>query len=280
MPGMDVSWPPLFVSHGSPMIALEPGAAGAFLGGLLPRLGHPARKPRAVLVASAHTLAPRTTLLAAAQHAAVHDFGGFDPRLRQLRYDVAGAPELAGQALELLRAAGFEAGRVAAGGLDHGIWTVLRHLVPAADVPVLPLAWPAHESPARLLELGRALAPLVQEDVWILGSGSITHNLGRVFSRGLDASAAALPPSAESAAFCDWFAERSAAGDEAALLAWERLAPFASLMHPSTEHLLPWFIAAGAGGAPLRGVRVHRSHQYPDLGLDAYAFGSGADALA
>jgi 4,5-DOPA dioxygenase extradiol len=269
--------PPLFLSHGSPMTALEPREAGAFMQRLGPAIEAAFGRPKAILAISAHTLTREPVLLAAPRHEAVYDFGGFDPRLRTLRYDAPGAPALAARVATLLSAAGIPVHRVEDGGLDHGIWTPLRYLFPAADIPVLPLAWPPDWPPARLFELGAALAPLADEGVLIVGSGSITHNLRRVFAGGLmaDADRAATP---ESTAFRGWFAERGSAADWEALFDYRRQAPHAALMHPSDEHLLPFYVAAGAGG---RGpaLLIHRSLTYGDLGMDAYAFGPGAEAL-
>jgi 4,5-DOPA dioxygenase extradiol len=268
--------PPVFLSHGSPMTALEPGAAGAFWSRLGPALVATFGRPKAVLVVSAHTLAKRPVLLGAARHEAVHDFGGFDERLYRMRYDAPGAPALAANVAARLADAGFEAGVSDAGGLDHGIWVPLRFVFPAVDLPVLPLAWPAHAPPSELVALGRALAPLAAEGVWIVGTGSITHNLRRVFAGGrMDTGAPATP---ESAAFRDWIADRAAAGDEAAIAAYRTRAPHAALMHPTDEHLLPLHVALGAGGGP--GLRLHASHTHADLGMDAYAFGPGAAALS
>jgi 4,5-DOPA dioxygenase extradiol len=118
--------PTLFISHGSPMTALEPREAGAFMQRLGPAVATKWGRPRAVLVASAHTLARQPTLLAGPQHHAVYDFGGFDPKLHTLRYDAPGAPALADQTQALLQAAGLPVQRSNSAGLDHGIWTPLR----------------------------------------------------------------------------------------------------------------------------------------------------------
>ena len=145
--GEDTRYPPLFISHGSPMTALEPGAAGAFwqdLGRVAQaRSAAGGRLPRAFVALSAHTLARQPTTLSAARHAAIHDFGGFPPALSALRYDVAGAPELAPYVEQLLQWCGIDVTHSDAGGLDHGIWTPLRSIRPQADVPVLPVAYPA-----------------------------------------------------------------------------------------------------------------------------------------
>jgi 4,5-DOPA dioxygenase extradiol len=270
--------PSIFVSHGSPMIALEPREAGAFMQGLGPVLEAGFGRPRAILAVSAHTLTREPVVLAAPRHEAVHDFGGFDPQLYTLRYDAPGAPELAARVAGLLLAQGLPVHRTDEGGLDHGIWTPLRYLFPDAGIPVLPLGWPPDWSPERLFALGRALAPLADEGVLILGSGSITHNLRRVFAQGLRPPAEA-PATPESSAFRAWWAERSAAADWPALFDYRARAPHAVLMHPTDEHLLPFFVAAGAGG-PSAAERIHASLTFGDLGMDAYAFGPVARRLA
>lgn len=273
--------PPVFVSHGSPLTALEPREAGMWWRTLGERLAAAGRRPQAVLVASAHSLAREPVLLAAPRHKAVHDFGGFDERLYAMRYDAPGEPGLAERAAALLHGAGLPVHLRAQGGLDHGIWVPLREIFPAADVPVLPLAWPPGWTPTQLFDLGRALAPLVAEGVWVLGSGSITHNLRRVLAGGLRGREGA-PATPESTAFRDWFAARGAAADWAALLDWHRRAPHAVDMHPTDEHLLPFFVAAGAAAASglPQALRVHQSLTFGELGMDAYAFGPKAPALA
>jgi 4,5-DOPA dioxygenase extradiol len=283
MPAMNddpvgLALPPVFISHGSPMTALEPREAGAFMQALGPALQRAFGRPRAIVAVSAHSLTRQPVLLAAPQHAAVYDFGGFDPKLQTLRYDAPGAPALAPRVAALLQAAGLPVHTVAEGGLDHGIWTPLRYMFPQADVPVLPLAWPPGWSPAQLFALGEALAPLAAEGVLIMGSGSITHNLRRVFAGGLrDVDRPATP---ESTAFREWFADRGAAADWPPLLNYRSEAPHAELMHPTDEHLLPWFVAAGAGGRAAPARRLHASLTYGDLGMDAYAFGPAAAPLA
>jgi 4,5-DOPA dioxygenase extradiol len=192
-------------------------------------------------------LAREPLLMAAAQHTTVHDFGGFPDALYQLRYDAPGAPALAQQVAGLLQAAGLPVHLADEGGLDHGIWAPLRFVWPEADIPVLPLAFPPTWSPGQLLALGQTLAPLTQQGVLVYGSGSITHNLRMLFGGG-PMPALLAPEIPQSAAFRTWFAERSAGG----LAGAGRLppqAPHAVLMHPTDEHLLPFYVAAGAAGA-------------------------------
>jgi 4,5-DOPA dioxygenase extradiol len=267
-------WPSLFLSHGSPMTALDPGAAGAFFSRLGPAIDGAFGRPHAIVALSAHTLTREPVALSGARHEAIHDFGGFDQKLYTLRYDAPGAPEIAARVAALLAAQAAEAS-----GLDHGIWTPLRWVYPDAGVPVVPVGWNPRTSPRDLFALGEALAPLSAEGVLVIGSGSITHNLRRVAQAGFHAQS--TPPEIpESAAFRRWFVERSAARDWEALTDYRRQAPHAADMHPSDEHLLPWYIAAGAGGREAAPVRLHDSVTHGCLGMDAYAFGPGASALA
>ena len=274
---MDTALPSLYVSHGSPMTALDAGAAGAFWRRLGPAIDATFGRPRAVLALSAHSLTREPVLLAAPRHAAVYDFSGFPEALYRLRYDAPGAPALARHVASLLAGAGLPAHVVDEGGLDHGIWTPLRSMYPEADVPVLPLAWPPNWTPAQLQGLGAALAPLAAEGVLVMGSGAITHNL-RLWAGGRDPVDA--PERPESAAFRTWMAERIAAADWLALQDYRQRAPHGAFLHPTDEHLLPLFPAAGAAGPGAAGVRVHSSVTYGHLGMDAYAFGAGAARLA
>ena len=277
MKAMNTVFPPLFVSHGSPMIALEPGETGAFLRRLGQALDAGWGRPRAVLAISAHTTARQAVLLGTDRHEAVYDFGGFPPALSALRYDAPGDRALAERLGETLSLPVFEHG-----GLDHGIWTALRYLYPDADVPVIPLTLTPHATPEQLIALGEKLQALSREGVLVLGTGSITHNL-RLLARSATTGTPAgdgIPESPESAAFRGWFADRSAAKDWAALTSYRTQAPHAVLMHPTDEHLLPWYVAAGAGGRDAAPVRLHEGVTFGSLGMDAYAFGAQAPVLA
>jgi 4,5-DOPA dioxygenase extradiol len=276
---MNTPMPPIFVSHGSPMIALEPGAAGAFMGRLGAAIDAAFGRPQAIVVASAHTAARAPVLLASARHEAVYDFGNFDARLNRMRYDAPGAPALAPRVAALLEAAGIASHTAGEGGLDHGIWTALRYIYPAADVPILPLAFVPNQSPAQQFALGESLAQLTSAGVLVLGTGGITHNLRRLFAGGLRSKPgqAEIP---ESAAFREWIRARGEALDWDALFAYRTRAPHAVDMHPTDEHLLPFYVAAGAGGRADPPLRLHASVEAGSLGMDAYAFGPHAAALA
>lgn len=272
------SLPALFVSHGSPMIALEPGAAGSFMQALGPSIDRTFGRPKAVLAVSAHTLTRGHVLLAAERHEAIYDFGGFPDALYRLRYDAPGAPALAPRVAALLGDAGIPVQVLDAGGLDHGIWTPMRFLWPEADVPVLPLSFDPRSGPQALWALGRALAPLADEGVLILGSGSLTHNL-RLLYGPVGRAEVNVPETAETAAFRGWVADRAAVRDWPALLDWQRRAPHATLMHPTDEHWLPFYAAAGAGGEAAVPQRLHAGVTHGVLAMDLYAFGPHATAL-
>jgi 4,5-DOPA dioxygenase extradiol len=164
------------------------------------------------------------------------------------------------------------------GGLDHGIWSMLRFMYPEANVPVLPLAWVPNLPPAQQFALGEVLATLREQGVLVMGSGSITHNLRRLF--GGSRPEVNAKEIAESSAFRHWMSERSEARDWDTLFAYRTRAPHAVDMHPTDEHLLPWYVAAGAGGRDAAPQRLYAAVTYGCLGMDAYAFGPQATELA
>ncbi|MFZ5528123.1 MAG: DODA-type extradiol aromatic ring-opening family dioxygenase [Pseudomonadota bacterium] len=275
---------PLYISHGSPMIAIEPSPTQKFLKALGPAIDAACGRPRAVLVMSAHTMARGAVLLGASRHHTIHDFGGFPPALYELRYDAPGDPAVAQLAQTCLAQAGFEVPLLDEGGLDHGIWTALMHMWPQADIPVVPLSLPASASPEALWRMGQALKGL-PSDVQVIGTGSLTHNLRRVFGSGrLQAGLVDMPEDPESAAFRQWVLTHATAGDWPALWDYRRQAPYAVEMHPTDEHWRPFYLAAGAGASqaapePHAAVRLHEAVEFGCLALDAYAFGPGAAPL-
>lgn len=274
---MSSALPPIFLSHGSPLIALEPGATGAFFRRLGPAIEQVFGRPRAILAVSAHTTTRDPVLLAAPRHETVHDFGGFPRALYEMRYDAPGEPALAQAASRRLAVAGIDHHVLDEGGLDHGIWTPLIHAWPRADIPIVPLSLVPFAAPAAHFAIGEALAPLAAEGVLILGTGSITHNLHLALGQGRVDD---LPETAECAAFRHWVWDRSRACDWAALFDYRRRAPHAALMHPTDEHWLPFYTPAGAGGREAEPVRLHAGVTYGCLGMDAYAFGPQASRLA
>lgn len=259
-----MSFPTLFLSHGSPMLALQESAAGRFLD----RLGDDLPRPRAVVVASAHFIAPTPSVGSAALPATVHDFNGFPPALQALRYPAAGDPDLARRVHGLLQAAGLAPALLGARGLDHGVWVPLLRMYPDASLPVVPLSVNPSADAATHFAMGRALAGLRREGVLVIGSGGFVHNLG-----DLDWHQPDGPMPEWASGFADWIRQRLARNDIDALLDWHRQAPYAQRAHPTVEHLMPLFVALGAAGADARVQPLHASHEFGSLALDAFAFG-------
>ena len=250
--------PSLFISHGAPSLAIEPVAAHHFLKGLAADLP----QPTAVLVVSAHWLTCAPVVSAAVQPETIYDFGGFDEALYQIKYPAPGAPKLAQQVAQLTGATLSDTR-----GLDHGAWVPLSLIYPQATIPVTQLAVQPMQGPLYHYELGQKLAGLRAQGVLIMASGSLTHNLRAIFSND---GSGAIEPWAQG--FMDWMSARLQAGDLDALLDYRAQAPFAVQNHPTDEHLLPLFVALGAGGFPA--VRLHHSVEYGALSMDTYSFGA------
>ncbi len=256
-------WPTLFVSHGSPMLAVEPGRTGPALASWAQALPN---KPDAILVVSPHWMGHGLAVSTRDRQQAWHDFGGFPQELYRLEYAAPGSPTLARRVAGLLGDAGLAVQDDPKRPLDHGAWVPLRYLYPDVDVPVVQLALDAGRDATAQYQLGRLLRPLRDENVLIIGSGSLTHNLRHV-QRGHDAA-----PLPYVQAFQDWYAEQVKAGDTDALLAWETRAPGAGQAHPSDDHLMPFYVAWGAGDGA--GVRLVDEVAYGALAMDAYQFGT------
>ena len=257
--------PTLFVSHGSPMHAIEAGRAGD----VWTQLGRDLPRPSAVLMASAHWETELPMLSTAREPATIHDFRGFPTDLYAIRYAAPGASEVAARALALLNAAGLAATGNGCRGLDHGAWVPLRRLYPQADVPVAQISIQPSLDAAHHLRLGAALAPLAREGVLVIGSGHTTHNL-REWMAQRDHSSAT--PQAYVAEFREWLAAALAADDRAALSRWHEMAPHAGRAHPTPEHLLPLFVALGAAGERPGVERLDAGVEAGVLAMDTYVF--------
>jgi len=262
---MSGQFPALYVSHGSPMLVLENSAAKDFLSGLGKQLG----RPKAILVASAHFETDSPRLSADEWPDMIYDFGGFPRALYEMDYPAPGEPALADHAAQLLTKAGLPATTMKERGFDHGTWVPLKLLYPEADIPVVQLSVQPDAGAEHHVAMGRALAPLRDEGVLVMGSGSLTHNLAQLSRYGRDPDA--QPPDWVTR-FGDWANQRIAAGAVDDIAHYRERAPFARENHPSEEHYLPLPFAMGAAGESARGRRLHTSHQYGVLMMDAYAF--------
>jgi 4,5-DOPA dioxygenase extradiol len=253
--------PSVFISHGAPDLPLRFSPARDFL----QQLGQQLERPKAILVISAHWSTQQPTVSIAPHPRTIHDFSGFPTELYQMNYPVPGAPDLAHQIVELLTKIGtceISSER----GLDHGAWVPLMLGYPEANIPVTQLSIQPHLSTHHHFHLGQLLEPLRHEGVLILASGSATHNLG-----AMNANYNAKPPQPVTE-FVDWLTQAIAASETEALLHYRQLAPYAIHNHPSEEHLLPLFVAMGAGGSHAKGAALHSSFVYGALSMAAYSF--------
>ena len=268
--------PTVFVSHGSPMHAIDAGRAGD----VWTELGRTLPRPSAVLIASAHWETELPMLSTARQPETIHDFGGFPPELYKISYPGAGRARIvAERAMRLLQSSGLSATANACRGLDHGAWVPLRRMFANADVPVAQVSIQPSLDAAHHLRVGTALAPLTRDGVLVIGSGHITHNLrdwmASVRQRGSRAVAdgAAEPYVIE---FREWIADALQTNDRARLVRWRELAPHALRAHPTPEHFMPLFVAFGAASAADEPApRVERLDAGVDSGvlaMDAYVF--------
>lgn len=256
------SAPVFFISHGAPTFALEPGQLGANLHAL----GEQLTGIKAVLVVSPHWQTRELQVLATPRPETIHDFGGFPAALYQLQYPAPGQPELALEAMQLLTQSGWPVTTEAQRGLDHGAWVPLLHLLPKADIPVFQVSLPHSLDTAGALALGRALAPLRERGVVIVGSGSLTHNLYDL-----------QPPAASAVAyaveFAHWIRQAVTRADADALLDYRRLAPHAERAHPTQEHFLPLLVALGASHEREAAQVIAGDITYGVLLMESYVWG-------
>lgn len=249
----------LFISHGAPMLALEPGQTGRMLAELALQLP----KPEAILAVSAHwdTRVPSVSLANSPE--TIHDFAGFPPALYAKEYPAPGAPALAQQVARLLAEQHITVQTHAQRGLDHGAWVPLMLMYPEADIPVTQLSIQSRSTPAAQFELGHALQSLHAQNVLILASGAITHNLSDFFTG--DREAAPLPYVEP---FADWMAERIQKQQWPSLLNYRLECPHGVQAHPSEDHLMPLFVAAGSAVGEVQ--RYQPENTYGILAMDAY----------
>lgn len=256
--------PVFFISHGAPTFAIEPGTLGPRLQALGQQLTH----VKAVLVVSPHWQTRDVQVMTSAQPATVHDFGGFPAALYKLHYPASGQPDIAAEAARLLSEAGFAVTSDAQRGLDHGAWVPLMHLLPGATVPVFQVSIPRNLTATQALQLGQALAPLRDQGVAILASGSMTHNLYEFSPNATQAE-----PYVQE--FVAWVHSAVMTQATDALLNYRELAPHAQRAHPTEEHFLPLLVAHGARGNNSAQL-IDNSIQHGVLSMASYVWGAQA----
>ena len=276
--------PVLFVSHGAPTFALEPGKLGAKLQALGQALftssssSSSPSPPRAILVISAHWQTSKPSVPTISTHRnppTIYDFGGFDEALYQVTYPAAGpSSQLVQRTAECLLQAGFKNVEFDIDrGFDHGVWVPLLHLFPQANVPVYQVSMPMDLTPSRAVELGKSLAPLREEGVLIMGSGGSTHNLFEAMRTPPDA-----PTSSKAIEFAKWVRACILANDVDSLVEFSTLAPHAKWAHPTSEHYLPLLVAMGAATSGLscndeKVQLMEGGFTYGVMAMDAYLWG-------
>ena len=237
---MSLLMPSIFFGHGNPMIAIQQNSytqRWASIGSSLPR-------PKAILCISAHWYIRDAAVTISTSPRTIHDFGGFPPELYQVEYPAAGDPALAARVQSLL--APLPVRRDESWGLYHGTWSVLCHVYPEADIPVVQLSIDATQPPAFHYEIGQRLATLREEGILLLGSGNLVHNL-RAYAWGEDGSGNAAVPYDWAVAFERRVRELISAGDTAPLLDYQhQLGKEALLSVPTPEHYLPLLYVIGA----------------------------------
>jgi 4,5-DOPA dioxygenase extradiol len=235
----------------------------------LQRLGQQLQGIRAVLVVSPHWQTRGVKVMATPKPETVHDFGGFPARLYELQYPVAGQPELANEAAQLLAAAGFATDLDERRGLDHGAWVPLYHLLPQANVPVFQVSMPFDLTTQSAFKLGQALAPMREQGVLIVTSGSMTHNLNEFRQ-------SAIHPQAYAQKFANWVKVALLANLVQPIIQYRTEAPHAQRAHPTEDHFLPLLVALGAQGADDTPQWIDGGITHGVLSMDSYVWGMPA----
>lgn len=259
--------PSLFISHGAPLLAIENNIYTQALNnlpGLLPR------RPRAIVMFSAHWESPVQEVGAMDTFPTIHDFGGFPRELYEIQYPAKGDMEIAMETVELLQAAGVPVSMNNQRGLDHGHWVVLRMIYPNADIPVVALSVNPQLSVEQQYAIGKALSPLRSKDVLIIGSGSTIHNFSYLDMRETSGNAFEW-----AVQFEEWLKEQLSEWNVTDLAGYRVLAPHAQKAVPvnGSEHFVPLIYAMGAADDVRSAKRLHMSFRYGSLSHTIWQFG-------
>lgn len=265
--------PSLFIGHGAPMVAIEPGDAGKAWAGLGRVLRAGLAVPQAIVILSPHWMTRKLTVTHSLNPPVIHDFYGFPEALYRLTYPSPGHPVLAERIQALFQGQNVDCLLDSKRGLDHGAWVPLRYLCPDADIPVLQLSMPYPHGPEYYFNLGAMLRTLAEEGILLVGSGSLTHNLSEF--RGQPATQRADGYVID---FSRWIGARLRENDLPSLFKYRQLAPSALRAHPQDDHLMPLFFALGAANGP-QAVPVHQGTTYGFLSMDCFAFGDTAGLI-
>lgn len=253
---------PIFVGHGSPMMAVDDNACALFLESYGKTL-----RPKAIVLFTAHWESRTLTISSVnGSYDTIYDFGGFPPALYEIKYPAPGSPELAQRVASMLQAQGIESQFDTKRGLDHGSWVVLSRLFPAADIPVVQVSVNPFLPPEAQYRIGEALRGLGGEDILVVGSGATVHNFRTM-------NPYAKEPDAWAVAFDDWLVEKMRARDLETLFRYEELASNARIAVPRPEHFVPLYIAFGSADPSAEVKEIHRSYEMGALSYLSLAFG-------
>lgn len=252
--------PVLFISHGAPTFALEPGELGQQLGAL----GRSLTGIRAFVVVSPHWQTTDLRVSANPTPQTIHDFYGFASELYRLQYPAQGAPGMANEVATALVDAGLTASIDYQQGMDHGVWVPLLHMRPQADIPVICVSLPIDATPNSAYRMGKALSPLRQRGMAVIGSGSLTHNLMEF--RGVSKP----EPMSYVTEFVQWMHDAVGQRELESLLNYRTLAPHAVRAHPTEEHLLPLQVAFGASTGGDHVDAITTEVRYGMLSMESY----------
>ncbi|POA98675.1 dioxygenase [Chromobacterium sinusclupearum] len=251
----------LFISHGAPTLPIEDSPTRHFL----ETLGRGWPRPRAIVIVSAHWETHALTVNLQARPDMLYDFGGFPAVLRTLRYPAATDLELAERIVGLLSASGLPVATTQQRPLDHGVWTPLMLMFPQADIPLVMISLHRQAGAAEHYALGRALRPLRDENVLVLGSGSYTHNLWELQPEG----SAPAPWATE---FAGWMDQALTENRRDDVVNWRQRAPHARENHPSDEHFQPLLVALGAASDDAEPQKLHDDWRAGSLSMACWRF--------
>ncbi|MDP4095765.1 dioxygenase [Paenibacillus sp. P96] len=256
--------PALFVAHGSPALAVEDNAYTRFL----KELGSRLPRPRGIVVFSAHWDSPDQCIDVDEQHAALHDFYGFPEEMYTIEYPAPGDPAIHNDIIDMFKLHNLSARPVQNRGLDHGVWVILRHMYPQADIPVITLSVDSRRSPKEQYDIGCMLSALREQDILIIGSGGLVHNL-RLLRNTEE-------PESWATAFDDWIGEQLQTWNLKQLFEYGKKAPFVKEAVPSyaVEHFIPLFYAMGAADNDRKAQKLFQAYEHGCLSLNCWMFGA------
>ena len=252
---------PIFVCHGGPTLAIEDNEYTKFLKDL-----GKLRKPKAVVIFTAHWESTVTTISSIdSSYNMIYDFYGFPMELYSIKYPAKGSSEVAEKVQSLLKNSEIESRFDCNRGLDHGAWVILHIMYPEANIPVVQVSVNPELNMKEQYKIGEALRTLGRDDIMVIGSGATVHNLAALNWKAKAADSWAVD-------FDNWLIDKIEKKDHSSLFSYREEAPYAKRAVPREEHIVPMFIAMGAGQEHSNAKILHRSYEYGSLSYIAVEF--------